>query len=102
MTTLKQLAEAVAFDLKHLRESGPEGYDELREDTGKLVEAALAHECGTAELVAALQRIAEHPHCVYPAHLTRNDRSYEIGVSDGHRCAAEIARAVLAKHGRQQ
>jgi len=48
----------------------------------------------------ALDRIANHPHCSYPVDsrgMPHTDRQYEIGVADGHRCAAEIARAALAK-----
>ena len=51
-----------------------------------------------AEVVAlreALALIANDPHCVSPEHHTANSRDYEIGVSDGHRCAAEKARAAL-------
>lgn len=49
---------------------------------------------------AALLRIAMHPHQQYDyntaGHIHQRDRQYEIGVVGGHRCAAEIARGVLA------
>lgn len=70
------------------------------------LKAALAPEAGRkllerlARAEAALKQIAEHPHCSYEARVhslpTRPDRQYEIGVADGHRCAAEIARVALA------
>ncbi len=50
------------------------------------------------ELRRQLERIANHPHCSYDSyegHAAHLDRQYEIGASDGHRCAAEIARAAL-------
>ena len=48
-----------------------------------------------ARLRAALLSIANHPHCSYP--WLEDDRSYRTGVADGHRCAAEIARAELER-----
>lgn len=41
----------------------------------------------------ALEKIANHPACLYP-HPTSSP--YLIGVADGHRLAAKIARAALA------
>lgn len=52
-----------------------------------------------AELEAVLRSIAEHPHCSYesqPTGAASADRQYAIGVTDGHRCAAEVARIALA------
>ena len=55
-------------------------------------------------LEAALKEIAEHPHCNYHAEGFCKDIDvdskqervlYELGCSDGHRCAAEIARKAL-------
>jgi len=45
-----------------------------------------------AALVEALERIAFHAHNTYAV-----SEQYDIGVTDGHRCAAKIARAALAK-----
>ena len=53
--------------------------------------------CGTAFDAAryeyALEQIAQHPHSTYdfqpPNHSS--GRQYEIGVTDGHRCAAQVA-----------
>src|SRR5678809_1272347 len=45
-------------------------------------------------LHAALTRFANHPHCNY-AHPANGEGPYGIGVSDGHRCVATEARAVL-------
>ena len=40
----------------------------------------------------ALEKIACHAHCIY----SNNESSqYGIGVTDGHRCAATIAREAL-------
>ena len=48
-------------------------------------------------LEAALKEIAKHPHCtVDESHdAGTSQRMYQIGVQDGHRCAAEIARKAL-------
>jgi len=46
------------------------------------------------ELEGALKEIAESKHCSYPEGDWTN---YGIGVADGHRCAANAARAALAK-----
>lgn len=50
-----------------------------------------------ARYEAALEAIANHPHNAYdfqpPNHSS--GRQYEIGVTDGHRCAARIARKAL-------
>lgn len=48
-----------------------------------------------ARVRAALENIANHPHQSYPD----NCGPYEIGVSDGHRCAANEARAALEGRG---
>lgn len=40
----------------------------------------------------ALREIAEHAHNAYD---TNGEGQYGIGVTDGHRCAASIARAAL-------
>lgn len=57
----------------------------------------LLAEVGT--LRAALRQIAEHPHNSYdlPSHaeVTNGDVQYAIGIADGHRCAAAIAREAL-------
>lgn len=57
----------------------------------------LADRCG--EMGDALHLIANHPHNSYDAN--KGD-SYGIGVTDGHRCAAEIARTLLStlEHGK--
>lgn len=44
-----------------------------------------------SELLDALEEIANHPHNVY-----RNTES--VDVTDGHRCAAKIAKAALKVH----
>lgn len=47
-------------------------------------------------LEAALREIAEHPHCQYATNEAKHvPRYYNIGVADGHRCAANIARVAL-------
>ena len=49
-------------------------------------------------LRAALQKIRDDPHCVYPPdsrNVTDPGRNYRIGVTDGHRWAAGIARLAL-------
>lgn len=57
-------------------------------------------EARLAKLEAALKNIAEHPHCDYASGFvtsqTPSSESYGIGVADGHRCAANRARAALA------
>jgi len=65
--------------------------DELQR---QLAEARETH----AALVAALKEIAEHPHNSYdhPSN-TGHARDYGIGCADGHRCAAQVARTVLAR-----
>ena len=42
----------------------------------------------------ALRKIAYHPHCEYD-HPSNGTGQYAIGVADGHRCAADIAREAL-------
>ena len=57
-----------------------------------------------SRLEAALKEIAEHPHCNYHAEGFCKDIDvdskqervlYELGCSDGHKCAAEISRKAL-------
>ena len=51
-----------------------------------------------AALAEVLRQIAYHPHCSYPPDeqaASAMDRQYQIGATDGHRCAAEIARGAL-------
>jgi hypothetical protein len=44
----------------------------------------------------ALERIANDPHCDYDySHTPGANLSYATGVTDGHRCAANKARAAL-------
>ena len=49
-------------------------------------------------LMSALQQIEAHPHCAYdhPTNYDSSGGSYGIGSADGHRCAANVARAALA------
>lgn len=47
-----------------------------------------------ARLRAALESIADSPHCQYEN--SKDGTSYGVGVADGHRCAATTARAALA------
>ncbi len=44
-------------------------------------------------LIAALQRIANHPHNSYTNDMfcTDLESAYKRGIADGHRCAANIA-----------
>jgi hypothetical protein len=49
-----------------------------------------------AALVAALESIANSPHCSYDSYHGAEGLSYATGVADGHRCAANMARAALA------
>lgn len=46
--------------------------------------------------VQALTKIAEHRHCSYD-HPSNGPGLYGVGCADGHRCAAQIARAALHK-----
>lgn len=48
----------------------------------------------TGDLLAALEEIANDPHCSYE---NTEGGSYGIGVTDGHRCAATKARAAIAR-----
>jgi hypothetical protein len=52
-------------------------------------------------LRGALREIGNDPHCVYPEHIAGSelDRQYRYGAADGHRCAAEKARAALRGEG---
>lgn len=43
------------------------------------------------QLRSALEKIANSPHCSYE----NNPGQYGTGVADGHRCAANMARAAL-------
>lgn len=54
--------------------------------------------CDSIEtLVEALRSIAQHPHCDYGYPSSQSgDMQYAIGVADGHRCAANVARATLS------
>ncbi len=47
------------------------------------------------QLRAALRSIADHPHNSYETR-SASDLQYSTGVTDGHRCAAQIARDALA------
>ena len=49
-------------------------------------------------LRAALTRITTE-HCAYKLDSNRQYDIYDIGVVDGHRCAASLARAALAAQG---
>lgn len=56
-----------------------------------------------ARLEAALQSIANSPHCAYtdgPC-VSDHDSGYKMGVADGHRCAANRARAALSSPDRE-
>jgi hypothetical protein len=55
------------------------------------VEAARPAIQMAADYREALLKIANDPHCCYKL----EGGQYEIGVADGHRCAARIARSVL-------
>ena len=57
------------------------------------VNIAVMQERDAAE--ALLAEIAEHPHCIY-----ERGSQYDIGVVDGHRCAAQIAKRVRAAVGK--
>ena len=48
-------------------------------------------------LVAALRAITEHPHQSYDHPTNGGNGMYGTGCADGHRCAANVARAVLAQ-----
>jgi len=43
-------------------------------------------------LLKALKEIANHPHNLYH---TDGNSPYAIGIADGHRCAAKIAKAAI-------
>lgn len=49
-----------------------------------------------AQLEVALNEIAEHDHCDYSS---TEIGEYGRGVTDGHRCAAKIARKALKAEG---
>lgn len=58
--------------------------------------------CHTAKLLArlkaseaALHAIADHEHCIYQG----GENSYNMGVVDGHRCAAKVAKGALEPPG---
>jgi hypothetical protein len=59
-------------------------------DVQQLFERAEAAERRADALERTLERIAYHPDCTYSA-----GTMYDLGVTDGHRCAAQIARAAF-------
>lgn len=56
-----------------------------------------------ARLEAALQSIANSPHCAYTdgLYVSDHDSGYKMGIADGHRCAAKMAKAALVSHDRK-
>ncbi len=55
------------------------------------------HRSRLALAESLLSQIAYHAHCSYERRWpdmpsSASDRNYEIGVTDGHRCAADLAR----------
>jgi hypothetical protein len=51
------------------------------------------------KLREALEEIANHPHCEYPhnaPYVGDYQSGVRVGIADGHRCAAKIARSALA------
>ena len=92
--TPKQWAERLAKDVAEA------------ERTGMLSSGILSYSVGQARAIAAMLRklercekalreIVEDPHCNYD---NVEPGGYGIGVADGHRCAANKARAALQPH----
>lgn len=86
----------------HLERDDPVMFRAMQADDEEC--AALRAQLGAAnERVKALKdklhEIATDPHCAYPEGpaVSHAERQYQIGVADGHRCAASKARAALAK-----
>lgn len=50
------------------------------------------------ELIAALNKIATSPHCQYVdgKFISDHDSGYKMGIADGHRFCAAIAKQALA------
>lgn len=72
-------------------------WDGLKAQWAGLVKDWEAAEARVRELTEALERVAtEHQNYDIRPGLIVSEQ-YQIGVVDGHRCAASIARAVLAK-----
>lgn len=98
--------EAQAAAMRKALQEALEHLDDGDGDSVAIIETALTLDAGRqllerlARAEAALKRIAEHPHCAYEREGAFNrlpvDRQYEIGIADGHRCAASEARAALA------
>lgn len=101
---LREISDAMPY------ENGKTVLQQVESLTAKLAEAEQERDanfklyqgywkrCQEAEsrltaLEEALRSIAEHPHCAY--NDGAND-SYMIGVADGHRCAANVAKQALA------
>lgn len=66
--------------------------DAVHHVLAKLEARAKTAEALIARLVGALEQIRDHPHCRYDPVC---NPPYETGVVDGHRCAANMARAIL-------
>lgn len=93
IATLKRLRDGYA--LRHVSVAEGQAITALIEEVSRLR--------------AALLQIEIHPHCSRDSNghgrgaseAPRIQRQYEIGAADGHRCAADIARAALnAKEGK--
>ena|GEM_PF-6697745 len=68
--------------------------EDLLDDLDEALASAEAERARSAALQVALDAIANHPH------NTKADGgpdSYSMGVQDGHRCAASIARSALSQ-----
>ena len=73
------------------RAQAGDGYRQAREAWDEIARLREANRA----LLGALEDIANHPHSSYSS-----VSQYDIGVVDGHRCAANIARAAIAKAGK--
>lgn len=99
ITTARRLAKSeqgglTADEWRNLAQLVPALADALERALDALNECARQH--GELRLIAdkalaALEKIATSPHCEYGP-----GGRYEMGVSDGHRCAANEARSALA------
>ena len=78
----REAAAARIATLESLRRAQEDALQQLEPERDRLREA--------------LREIAEHPHCSYdhPSNSSRGG-DYGIGTADGHRCAANVARAAL-------
>jgi len=76
-----------------IRSDGDGTFTVIGELFGEVAEFVAALETANADLLEALEKIANHGH-----NNPVGADLYDIGVADGHRCAATIAREAIRKH----